>query len=985
MTRILCYHDVVAVSDRDTAGFPGPVSGRYKLSPAQFERHLDALVGADVREGLLDCRPEVALTFDDGGASALQTAAALERRGLRGHFFIATARIGAPGFLDADGVRELAARGHAIGSHSHSHPAYIERLEPAVLGLEWRTSRERLAELLGAPPKVAAVPGGRLSQTLIEQVAAAGYEVLLSCEPTARERRLGTLTVLGRYTIWARTSPARAAAYARGDRAACGWLRTQWLLKRAARAAGPATYERARRARATFGTPRSGADEPSHLADLGLDGGAPGALEPGRDQPPAQVLVAGHRLHRGGSGGGVARLDQQRAAAERSNPANGGGDGRRAARVRLGQHLRKALGARDVQEHVAPPVEIEQASVERDVSAQLAVTGQPAPFDARLERGSEVPLTAHDETPSRIPLAQQREDVREEQRVLLGIEPPDGQKRQLRRIVGAASGLLAGVDVGLADQGDGRVQDPRGVPVATRDVGAHRDHGRHQRERAPSRFKRTRGEVQTAAAGVAVADVGGEVLAHPEHEPASPDQRDQRQRDRVRVGAEREDRVGGVQRAPHPGERSRHGAHELARVREPRVMGQRDELDLVVERVVGGTGAPIQTAQEAQPAELPPQRADEADERALREHRPAPLAVEIVGVDDQPHGGRSARRRLNAPVVSVLIPVLDEGPVLDRTVPTMLAQRLDHGEIEFLFAEGRSRDDSRERLERFAARDPRVRVLDNPTGRTPDGLNVALLQSRGEFVARMDAHCFYPPTYLADGIARLERGDVAWVAGPAVPRADGGFSGTVALALCSPLGRGPSRRLARPGALGERESHLDTGVFAGVWRRSVLRRYGGWDPRWLRNQDSELAARFLADGHRIVSLPTMAAEYVPRRTLAALVRQYHDYGSYRALTLARHPIARRRSHALAPALVATLAAAIASPRAVRAPARAALGAYAAAVAVETTRASRTAPLKDAIGLPLAFAAMHGGWGIGMWRGFAAAWRSTQSFDSEQPR
>ena len=24
MTRILCYHDVVAVSDRDTAGFPGP-------------------------------------------------------------------------------------------------------------------------------------------------------------------------------------------------------------------------------------------------------------------------------------------------------------------------------------------------------------------------------------------------------------------------------------------------------------------------------------------------------------------------------------------------------------------------------------------------------------------------------------------------------------------------------------------------------------------------------------------------------------------------------------------------------------------------------------------------------------------------------------------------------------------------------------------------------------------------------------------------
>ena len=57
----------------------------------------------------------------------------------------------------------------------------------------------------------------------------------------------------------------------------------------------------------------------------------------------------------------------------------------------------------------------------------------------------------------------------------------------------------------------------------------------------------------------------------------------------------------------------------------------------------------------------------------------------------------------------MLIPVLDEGPVLERTVPTMLAQRLDRGEIEFLFAEGRSGDDSRARLERFAAHDPRVR------------------------------------------------------------------------------------------------------------------------------------------------------------------------------------------------------------------------------------------------------------------------------------
>ncbi len=174
-------------------------------------------------------------------------------------------------------------------------------------------------------------------------------------------------------------------------------------------------------------------------------------------------------------------------------------------------------------------------------------------------------------------------------------------------------------------------------------------------------------------------------------------------------------------------------------------------------------------------------------------------------------------------------------------------------------------------------------------------------------------------------------------------------------------------------------------MFGGVWRRSSLQRYGGWDPRWLRNQDSELAARFLQNGERIVSLPRMAAQYLPRRTLPSFLRQYHDYGRYRALTLARHPLARRRSHALAPALVGALVAAAASPRLVRTPALAALGAYAATVAVETGRVARTAPLRDVLGLPFAFAAMHFGWGVGMWQGFAAAWRSGQGFHEHQPR
>src|SRR5947209_13831270 len=169
VTIALTYHDIAAAAERDRYGFPGATAARYKLNPDQFEAHLDAIAGTGVPVGLLQDGVVAALTFDDGGASALGSAEALERRGWRGHYFIATGRIGTPGFLAADEVRELARRGHEVGSHSHSHPTYMGTLDRDLLAEEWRRSREVLGDILGHPPESAAVPGGFLSAALIAE------------------------------------------------------------------------------------------------------------------------------------------------------------------------------------------------------------------------------------------------------------------------------------------------------------------------------------------------------------------------------------------------------------------------------------------------------------------------------------------------------------------------------------------------------------------------------------------------------------------------------------------------------------------------------------------------------------------------------------------------------------------------------------------------------------------------------------------------
>lgn len=250
--RVLTYHDIAPRQERDAVGFTGALAGRYKLEPAMFEAHLDMLAATGLEVGTLDAGgspPQVALTFDDGGSSALLAAEALERHGWRGQFFVTAGRIGTPGFLSAEQLRELARRGHLIGSHSHTHPTYMGRLTREQLDREWSDSRAAIAEILGAPPRTASVPGGYLSRAVIDSATAAGYELLFTSEPTARVAG-GALVVRGRYTIWS-TTPARvAAAYACGERLACGRLWLEWNAKKLAKSVSPSVYDALRRIRA---------------------------------------------------------------------------------------------------------------------------------------------------------------------------------------------------------------------------------------------------------------------------------------------------------------------------------------------------------------------------------------------------------------------------------------------------------------------------------------------------------------------------------------------------------------------------------------------------------------------------------------------------------------------------------------------------------------------------------------------------------------
>jgi peptidoglycan/xylan/chitin deacetylase (PgdA/CDA1 family) len=232
------YHDVVPEGREDASGFPGGDAARYKLTPERFADHLGAIMARSPLPPLL--------TFDDGGASAMAAADVVESHGWRGYFFITTAYIGRPGFLDVSQLRELRARGHIVGSHSHSHPLRMAACPVPRLREEWTQSAAILSDVLGEPIETASVPGGHHSDAVCRTAAEAGFATLFTSQPTRRVRQFDNLRVVGRYALYRDTGPDAAARLAAGDRLAALQRMAGWTAKEVCKKVGGRAYLRLR-------------------------------------------------------------------------------------------------------------------------------------------------------------------------------------------------------------------------------------------------------------------------------------------------------------------------------------------------------------------------------------------------------------------------------------------------------------------------------------------------------------------------------------------------------------------------------------------------------------------------------------------------------------------------------------------------------------------------------------------------------------------
>jgi succinoglycan biosynthesis protein ExoA len=320
-------------------------------------------------------------------------------------------------------------------------------------------------------------------------------------------------------------------------------------------------------------------------------------------------------------------------------------------------------------------------------------------------------------------------------------------------------------------------------------------------------------------------------------------------------------------------------------------------------------------------------------------------------------------------LVTVLVPARNEEGSIAGCLGSILSQ--DHSELEVIVLLADSSDATASVVEEIEQRDPRIVLVRHRLGGIPRSLNLGLARARGQWLVRVDAHSRIAPGYVRRVVEHLRGGDWGGVGG----RKDGVASTHAGRAIAQALG-------SRFG-VGNSKYHYGTALGIvdhipfGAYPTALVRQLGGWDESLRANEDFELDYRIRRLGYRLLFDPSVRIFWDSRESIPDLFRQYQRYGYGKADVACLHPESLELRHFAPPAVVLIVIGALLVASRRPAVAVAAVSPYVGSlVGASAHIVLRGRDLRAAPWLPLAFLAMHLGWGLGFWKGLVMnLWRT----------
>lgn len=230
--------------------------------------------------------------------------------------------------------------------------------------------------------------------------------------------------------------------------------------------------------------------------------------------------------------------------------------------------------------------------------------------------------------------------------------------------------------------------------------------------------------------------------------------------------------------------------------------------------------------------------------------------------------------------ISIICPIFNEEKYIENCIKSIINQDFSLEEIELILVDGISNDSTRNIIQKYIQKYSFIRLLDNPERSVSYALNIGIKNSKGNYIARIDAHAVFPKNYLstlykysqdldADNIGCLIN---------TLPANSSTQAEAISFALSSSFGMGSS--LFRVGT--NKIQEVDTVPF-GFFKKDIFEKIGLFDTDLIRNQDDEFNGRIIKSGGKIFLIPEISIDYYPRDSLKKTYNMFYQYGLYKPL------------------------------------------------------------------------------------------------------
>ena len=227
-------------------------------------------------------------------------------------------------------------------------------------------------------------------------------------------------------------------------------------------------------------------------------------------------------------------------------------------------------------------------------------------------------------------------------------------------------------------------------------------------------------------------------------------------------------------------------------------------------------------------------------------------------------------------LVSVVVGLLNEEKFLPRLIEDFKKQTYNHNEIELIFIDGISKDNSWEILEDFKNSNHDfydVVLLKNPKVILSEGMNVGIKAARGECILKVDCHSHITDNFIENNVKIIEEGeDVCGGPRPNIIENADNFSKTLLLVEENMFGSGIADYRKKT------TKKYVSSVFQGMYKKSIFDKIGLLDEKVGRVEDNELHYRIRKNGYKIRYSNDILSYQYTRPTLKRMLKQKYSNG-----------------------------------------------------------------------------------------------------------